>query len=925
MPISRADWPQLLDLIDQALDMPVAARSAWVSGLNLPGPLDTALRGLLEDRLAIETKGYLLALPPLAGLRPPWETSTGRAVTGASIGPWRLLRSLGEGGMSAVWLAERADGQGRRQVALKLPHAGPGHELLARRLLRERDILASLEHPHIARLYDVGVSDSGVPYLAMEHVEGDSLLADADARRLTLAQRLATFRQVLAAVQYAHGKLVLHRDLKPANILVDALGQVKLLDFGIAKLLAPSGAPMAASTELTWVCGRHLTPAYASPEQLRGEPLGTVSDIYSLGLVLYELLSGQRPFESPGASLAQIENAILTREPRPLGHAALGEETAGARATSLPVLRRVLGGDLNAIVLKALARAPERRYPSVEALDSDVARWLGGRPVSAHPPGRTYYFAKFVSRNRRAVGLTALAVLVLLGASGAALFQARVAGQQAARAAAVRDLLGFMFDETHASRTGGQTPTAKDLLEKGRQRALQGLAATPDVRAELLQNIGDAQANIADRTGADRTYADAIDTYARAGDERARVLALMERVDNALALGHVDDADALLKSAVAASARIANDFPVTGTLLREQAYVAAFRRDWVAARDLLQRYLALARRHPETSPVDRVQALQNLATALARSDDLPGAMARIAEAFETLRQHPEIPIEARMDVVNYRQDIDFSWGRYAAVERTSPADIRECDLRLTPHGAICLKLKLRLQLTRLRLGLTDQAEALDPELAPLLDPSSPRDQLAATSAIARTLARAGRLDSRPDILRQLQQIEGSVATSGLDANFHVVALNALAEVELLARRPERALAWIADAERLLTTGRPVVRGEIHRMQALKGLAMAQQGQHGPALQAMVSLCAEDVPNGMARVQDHLLRLNCVPSLLAGGHSDRAMLLLEQSLPVVRDGLGAESPVLRRAQAWLDAVRSSRPLPSEPSLALTLFT
>jgi serine/threonine protein kinase len=294
MTIALGDWPQLMPLVDQALSMPAGERGAWLARVELAPSIRTALLELLQDREAIESGDFLGALPQL-GLPAPASTPlTEQFEAGLVIGAWRLLHEIGQGGMNTVWLAERADGQVTRQVALKIPHAGPGHRLLAVRLLRERNILAALEHPHIGRLYDVGVTQAGMPYLVMEFIAGHDILDHADAQGLRVAQRIALFQQVLSAVQYAHSRLILHRDLKPANILVDASGSAKLLDFGIAKALADDGSAREA-TELTSAAGRLLTPAYASPEQLLGQALSTASDVYSLGVVLHELLTGERP------------------------------------------------------------------------------------------------------------------------------------------------------------------------------------------------------------------------------------------------------------------------------------------------------------------------------------------------------------------------------------------------------------------------------------------------------------------------------------------------------------------------------------------------------------------------------------------------------------------------------------------------------
>ncbi len=922
--IALGDWPRLLALVTEAMDLPPSERERWLGELDLAPALKDALRGLLDDRRAIESQDFLGDLPVMSGSRPHGETHD-RIGPGSCIGPWRLLRRIGEGGMSTVWLAEREDGQFDRQVALKLPHAGPGHEALARRLLRERSILAGLEHRHIARLYDVGVTPSGVPFLVMEHVEGDPLTLHADRRRLPVAQRLALFRQVLDAVQYAHGKLVLHRDLKPQNILVDAGGDVRLLDFGIAKLLSAQD-DTGDATELTEATGRRLTPAYASPEQLRGEPLGTASDIYSLGIVLYELLCARRPFDHAGPTPAQIEHAVLTREPKPLGRQEIAPEAAQARATSPAALRRTIAGDLNAVVLKALAREPARRYASAEALDADVSRWLAGRPVAAHPPGNAYYFAKFVTRHRWAVGAGALAALALATASGIAVMQARLANQEAARAASVRDFLLALFQDTDPDKPGGQDITAKTLLEHGRERATQGLAATPDLMAELLHYIGNSQANLSDRVAADQTLSQSIAAYVKAGNPRARLLVLLDRIDNVLALGRMDEAEGLLKTAAGLAEPFEHDVQVMGTLLREQAYVAGFRHDWAAEKAYLRRYLALAEGQAGIAPRDRVEALQNLATASARSDDLPGALGYIAQAFEILRAHPEIPADARLQVINYRQDIDFQWGRYAAIESASPGEIRDCEQRLHPLSPLCVKLRSRLQAARLRLGLFEEARALNEGLAPMLDPSSPRDQVWGLSGITQALARTGQLQAHPESFEKLRQIVDSADVVALDPNYRLRALDTLAEARVLAGSPDQAMPWIARAESLVAANRGLAAGEVKRASAIKGAALHLQGRHELALAALGTLCTpEREPAGVSGVQDVLFGLNCVAPLVASRQPDAALALLQRGLPTLRENLGASSPTVRQAQQWFDSLRATHALPPAPESGVALLT
>jgi len=482
--IASEDWARLLPLIDQALDVPEGGREAWLASRGLEHRLEAALRFLLQERHAIESDRFLADLPRLAET----PAAQGRLVAGASIGPWRLLREIGRGGMSTVWLAERADAQMERQVAIKLPHVGPERELLAARLLRERNILAGLEHRNIARLYDVGVTEAGLPYLAMEHVQGSDLLTFASSRRLGVAQRLALFQQVLRAVQYAHSKLVLHRDLKPGNILVNEAGDVKLLDFGIAKVLAADNTD-AGHGELTRAAGRALTPAYASPEQLQGEPLGTASDVYSLGVVLFELLTGERPYALARDSQGALEEAILHAEPRRPSQAWAGDRKAVAfGGTSARVLRRSLAGDLDVIVLTALQKVPSQRYPTADAMALDLRRHQDGESILARGSSRWVRLRKFTVRHAALVGAGAAVFAALAIGLGVAVWQGQKARDEAVRATAIKDFLVTLLrgnDLDQADRQDKRRITLQTVLERSAADLSTGLKGQPEVREEL--------------------------------------------------------------------------------------------------------------------------------------------------------------------------------------------------------------------------------------------------------------------------------------------------------------------------------------------------------------------------------------------------------------------------------------------------------
>src|SRR5882672_6003829 len=380
MKISARTMAAVSGLLDQVLELPAAEREPWLQKLALTQPeMVPVLREMLAAREQSGFSQVLQTLPRFAGDANA-KVATSALRSGERVGPYVLKRELGAGGMAVVWLAERADGAFKRDVALKLPMLSRLRRDLADRFERERDILAGLEHPNIARLYDAGVAEDGLPYLALEYVEGQPITSWCDSHRYGIRERLKLFLQVLNAVQYAHARQVIHRDIKPSNILVTEAGQVRLLDFGIAKLLIEGET--AEETQLTQLYGRAFTVDYASPEQLRGEPVTAASDIYALGVVLYELLTGKRPYRIKATTAALIEQAIVNAEiARPSTH--VEQEAAANRSTTLAKLAHRLKGDLDAIVLKTLAKTQSDRYATATALADDLQRYLTGDPVEA--------------------------------------------------------------------------------------------------------------------------------------------------------------------------------------------------------------------------------------------------------------------------------------------------------------------------------------------------------------------------------------------------------------------------------------------------------------------------------------------------------------------------------------------------------------
>ena len=421
------EFARLSALLDEAIDLAAEERGAWLARVEQSDPAVAGVLRVMFERQETDAAREFLrdAAPFAAELRPLIDQDAG--LVGRQFGPYRVVSLLGRGGMGSVWLAERVDGLFARRVALKLIHPSLVGRVVSERFTREREILASLDHPNIARLFDAGYSQDGQPYLALEFIAGAPLTIYCDEHRLGIRARLELFRQVVVAVQYAHARGVIHRDLKPSNILVTGDGQAHLLDFGVAKLLTEGEA---VETQLTQLGGRALTPDYAAPEQIIGASITTAADVYALGVMLYELLTGERPYRLKRETRGELEEAILQTEPAAPSRAAVSESAADARDTTSRALSRALRGDLDTIVAKALKKSPTERYATANAFGEDLDRYLRGDVVLAQPDSIAYRAGKFARRHRLGILVSGVLLATLVFGLVATSYEARLASLQ---------------------------------------------------------------------------------------------------------------------------------------------------------------------------------------------------------------------------------------------------------------------------------------------------------------------------------------------------------------------------------------------------------------------------------------------------------------------------------------------------------------
>jgi serine/threonine protein kinase/tetratricopeptide (TPR) repeat protein len=645
-------WARLRELFDAAARLPPDQRAAF---LNRECGNDAALRRHADSLLAAAalTGDFLGDAVRAAATAVP---EPGFYV-GRRLGAWRLVRELARGGMGAVYLAERADAQFHGAAAVKIVRDPFASEELLRRFRYEREILAALSHPNIAQLYDGGTTDEGLPYLVMEYVEGEPIDTYCERLRLSVPGRITLHRTVCGAVQHAHRNLIVHRDLKPANVLVTTDGVPKLLDFGIAKLLDPGSVPYTVVE--TGTALRLLTPAYAAPEQVRGEAVTVATDVYALGALLYRLLTGRAPHRFTSTAPSEIERVVCREDPeRPsvaAGRARVeGDDVPAPPAGSPDRLRRQLAGDLDTIAMTALRKEPERRYRSVEQLSDDLRRYLAGLPVSARPDTWRYRTGKFVRRHRVGVSLAGVLLALLIGFGF-------TMSRQAARLARERDTVGEvsrflveMFLVADPETAPGETLTARELVDRGAARVRAELAEQPAVQARLQFILARVYGGLGLYDEAMALATEALATRRRQFGERSeQVAASLDQVAGLhFELGNLDSSVTLYARALALARaihgprdlRVATGLTNLGHALRAQGdYPAAERH----AREAVRLFERLVDPGVDSERVMLADGFMNLAQVHHFAGHLPDADSVYRKALDAYRAthgtaHPKV-------------------------------------------------------------------------------------------------------------------------------------------------------------------------------------------------------------------------------------------------------------------------------------------
>ncbi|MBL0164508.1 MAG: serine/threonine protein kinase [Xanthomonadales bacterium] len=710
-------WQRARQLFDELADLPPEEwpRAMQDRGIDDPELREELLALLQADREdVIRTVVEDQAPHVLAELSDDDNEGEQQKLTGLNVGPFRLIEEIGKGGMGTVWLASRVDGEFEQKVAVKLIRSGWDAAEMLGRFRAERQILAHLNHPNIAHLIDGGVTADGRPWLALEYVDGSDLRSYCDERQLDLAARLKLFLTVCAAVSHAHAHLVVHRDLKPSNLLVTRDGEIKLLDFGIAKLIDSDASHASLQ--------RVFTPEYAAPEQVRGEVMTTAVDVYALGLLLYELLTGKRPYKVKNSTPAAYERAILDQEPtRPsLAFTGLDDEEdlvarAAQREMSPQRLRRELRGDLDAIVLRALRKQPEQRYASVGDFAADIENHLHKRPVIARRGGWRYRSSRFLRRHAIAVVSVTLAAIALIGGLVVTLHQRNLARIEADKSERVLDFMVDNFRLANPAASDGAKITARELLDRGAQRISGELEQVPEAHAQLLETMGQAYAGIGDATESLKLYESALKLREGLDDPVSMANALLLKSSALKNLTRNTESAAVAKQA----RDLLPEFPtndkgraVEARILGMGAMHLFLAKNYVEAKADWTRMYEIQRDLYGPHDERTFDTTMLISRVLGSQGDADGSIAKIREVIEQLKRVQPPRKSQLLEAYNALGSAETKRERYDLAELADRESARLClEVYGPDHWYVAIALN---NLGRDLVSLNRHADAIDP-------------------------------------------------------------------------------------------------------------------------------------------------------------------------------------------------------------------
>jgi serine/threonine protein kinase len=877
-------WDQVKELFALALERDPEERSSF---LRQACAGDDSLRTEIESLLSsFDGAPTFLEDCPAADLL----SARSRGMTGRRIGAYRILREIGQGGMAVVYLGERDDQNYRKQVAIKMVKPGIGTEQVLQRFRNERQTLASLDHPAIVKLLDGGSSEDGSPYLVMEYVEGLPIDQYCDRNQLSIDDRLRLFCDVCAAVQYAHQSLVIHRDLKPGNILITKEGLPRLLDFGIAKLLNPE---CLQTPLVTRIDGRPMTPEYASPEQVRGDPVTSATDAYSLGVLLYEILTGERPYQVADSSWREIERLVCESEPLlPSTRVSTDRErrktTAERRMVEPKQLVRSLRGDLDWITMKALAKEPSRRYATASELSADIGRYLCHEPVLARPVSATYRARKYVRRHPVGVTVAAGLVLLLAGFAGTQAIELRRITRERDRANRVTEFMEEMFKVSNPSEARGNTITAREVLDKASKDIDTGLSRDPELQAQMMQVMGDVYRGLG-------LFPRAQLLYQRSADIRRRVLG-RDNAETLLSIdglawvlnqeGHSAGAEKLQRETVEIRRRV---FGVQNldtlksmsnlgwTLDREGRYAEAEKLD--------REVIDIRRRVLNTEDRDTLAVMGNLGSTLSHEGRYAESEKLKRETLDLQRRilGPEQP--ETLTAMNNLAAILEREGHYADAEKLQRETLDLQRRVLGPEHPDTLRSMSNLGHTLVVEGRLTEAEQLQREVLGIkqrvLTPEH-RDTLWAMNSLAWTLQEEGHLAEAEELQRQTlkiqRRVEGPEATNTLSATIDMATTvrkeGRYSEAEKLERPTLDAMRRVLGPEHPITLA---ASDELAQTLGKEGRFDEAEKLQRQTIDAMRRVLGPEHPDTVSAAYD----LSII--LAHAGHSDEAISVLREAI------------------------------------------